>query len=187
MTTLTYGSIITILSTDNKYDNKFFFVERLDDTELCLIDEINNKLILPITNGVLKDTITSITLIYKPLGDFCKQNRLFEKQWVEIEFEDLNVVKGQITKITNNIEVKLKDQIIYLPVFRGHPKGILRITKISKPINYENTKKPDEEKEEELNEEIDELEENAILGYVEEEKETGYIEYIYSIDQEIPE
>jgi hypothetical protein len=184
MTTLTYGSIITILSTDNKYDNKFFFVERLDDTELCLIDEMNNKLILPITNGVLKDTITSITLIYKPLGDFCKQNRLFEKQWVEIEFEDLNVVKGQITKITNNIEVKLKDQIIYLPVFRGHPKGILRITKISKPINYENTKKPDEEKEEELNEEIDELEENAILGYVEEEKETGNIQYFYSIEQQ---
>jgi hypothetical protein len=108
MTTLTYGSIITILSTDNKYDNKFFFVERLDDTELCLVDELNNKLILPLTNGSLEESITNITIIYKPLGDYCKQNRLFEKQWIEIEFEDLNTVKGQITKITKNIEVKLK-------------------------------------------------------------------------------
>jgi hypothetical protein len=186
MTTLTYGSIITILSTDNKYDNKFFFVERLDDTELCLVDELNNKLILPLTNGSLEESITNITIVYKPLGDYCKQNRLFEKQWIEIEFEDLNTVKGQITKITKNIEVKLKEQIIYLSVFRGQPKGVLRITKISKPINYEITKPTNEgeEVEDKLAEEINELEENAILGYVEEEKETGNIQYFYSIEQQ---
>ena len=50
MTTLMYGSIIKLLSTESKYDDKFFFVERLDENELCLVDEDTNKLVLTITN-----------------------------------------------------------------------------------------------------------------------------------------
>jgi hypothetical protein len=182
MTTLMYGSIIKLLSTESKYDDTFFFVERLDDNELCLVDENTNKLVLTITNGNLDDdTIKSITIVYKPYEDFIKQNRLFEKQWIEIQFEDLTSVNGQITKTAPNIEVQLKENIIYIPYDKGLPKGILSIKKISKPINYQ-TKK--EEGEPTGVEELDQYEENEVIGYIEEEKENENVQYFYSIEQQ---
>ena len=181
MTTLLYGSIIKLLSTESKYDNKFFFVERLDETELCLVDEDMNKLVLTIKDGNLDDdTIKSITIVYKPYDDFVKQNRLFEKQWIEIQFEDLTV-NGQIIKTIPHIEVQLKDNIIYIPYDKGLPKGIISIKKISKPLNYQ-TKK--EETEPTEVEEVDQYDENEVIGYIEEEKENENVQYFYSIEQQ---
>jgi len=181
MTTLMYGSIIKILSTESIYDNKFFFVERLDNTELCLVDQESNKLVLPITNGNLDETIKSISVIYKPFDDFIKQNRLFEKQWIEIQFEEEDlIVKGQIVKTTPNIEVQLKDNIIYIPYKNGLPKGIISIKKISKPINYQTIPTKITEEEEEVNQ----YEENEVIGYIEEDAENENVQYFYSIEQQ---
>ena len=188
MTTLMYGSIIKLLSTESNYDDKLFFVERLTDTELCLVDEESNKLVLTITNGNLDDdTIKSITIIYKPFENFVKQNRLFEKQWIEIQFEDLTSVKGQITKTTENIEVQLKDNIIYIPYDKGLPKGIISIKKISKPINYDTKlakENEGDEKEGEEKEGVDQYEENEVIGYIEDEPENENVQYFYSIEQQ---
>ena len=182
MTTLLYGSIIKLLSTESKYDNKFFFVERLDETELCLVDEDMNKLVLTITDGNLDDdAIKSITIVYKPYDDFVKQNRLFEKQWIEIQFEDLTV-NGQIIKTVPHLEVQLKDTIIYIPYDKGLPKGIISIKKISKPINYQTRK--EESDEPKGVEEVDQYDENEVIGYIEEEKENENVQYFYSIEQQ---
>jgi len=184
MTNLNYGSIIKILSSENKYDNKIFFVERLDETELCLITEENNKIILDIENGALTDdSIESITVVYKPLLTFDKQNNLFNKQWIEIEFEDNSLYKGQIITITHYIEVKLKDTTIYLPIDKGLPKGVVRIKKIAKPLNYD-TPIPTETEVPEANEGFEELEENEIIGYIEEEQEGIVGQYYYTIEQQ---
>ena len=183
MTTLTYGSIIKIISINSNYDNKIFFVEHVDDNEIILVTEENKKEILPLTNGLLDDSINNITVIYKPTDNYVTQNNLFVKQWIEIEFDDSNIVKGQIINIKNYIEVKLKDTVIYLPITRGLPKEIVRITKISKPLNYETKKEEIEEVD--LNEEdIPEVAENEILGYIEQEEDTGYTQYFYSIEQQ---
>ena len=179
-----YGSIIKILSSESKYDNKIFFVERVDDTELCLITEENTKEILEIENGVLTDdNINSITIIYKPLLTYDKQHNLFIKQWVEIEFDDGTNFKGQIINITTHIEIKLKDTTIYVPIDRGLPKGILKIKRIAKPINYDipiNAEIEEEPKEDDFKE----LEENEIIGYIEQEEEGTTAQYYYSIEQQ---
>ena len=41
MTTLLYGSVIKLVSTEPIYNNKFFFVERLDDNELVYKNNIS--------------------------------------------------------------------------------------------------------------------------------------------------
>ena len=184
MTNLNYGSIIKILSSENKYDNKFFFVERLDETELCLISEQNTKEILEIQNGSLTDeSIESITIIYKPLLSFDKQNNLFNKQWIEIEFDDNSLHKGQIISISDYIEVKLKDTTIYLPIDKGLPKGVTKIKKIPKPLNYDITT-TEEAVAVDVEEGFEELEENEIIGYIEQEEEGVIGQYYYTIEQQ---
>ena len=95
MTTLLYGSVIKLVSTEEIYNNKFFFVERLDDNELVLNTQTDDKLILPVVNNSLDDSIKEIIVIYKPTTNFAQQNRLYVKHWVEIELDDITV-NGQI-------------------------------------------------------------------------------------------
>ena len=178
MTTLLYGSVIKLVSTEQIYDNKFFFVERLDDNELVLNTQTDDKLILPVVNNSLDETIKEVIVVYKPTTNFAQQNRLYVKHWVEIELDDITV-KGQIISIEKYIEVKLKDTTIYLPIDRGLPKGVKKITTITKPLNLEY--KPVEEK---VEEELEEVANNVILGFIEEDVDIGVPQYFYSIEQQ---
>lgn len=178
MTTLLYGSVIKLVSTEQIYDNKFFFVERLDDNELVLNTQTDDKIILPVVNNSLGETIKEVIVIYKPTTNFAQQNRLYVKHWVEIELDEVTV-KGQIISIDKYIEVKLKDTTIYLPIDRGLPKGVKKITTITKPLNLEY--KPIAEK---VEEEIEEVANNVILGFIEEEVDMGVPQYFYSIEQQ---
>jgi hypothetical protein len=178
MTTLLYGSVIKIVSTEPIYDNKFFFVERLDDNELVLNTQTDDKIILPVVNNSLDESIKEIIVIYKPTTNFAQQNRLYVKHWVEIELNDVTV-NGQIIAIDKYIEVRLKDTTIYLPIDRGLPKGVKRITTITKPLNLEYKTAP-----EKVEEELDPVENNVILGYIEEEVDVGVPQYFYSIEQQ---
>lgn len=178
MTTLLYGSVIKLVSTEEIYNNKFFFVERLDDNELVLNTQTDDKLILPVVNNSLDDSIKEIIVIYKPTTNFAQQNRLYVKHWVEIELDDITV-NGQIISINKYIEVKLKDTTIYLPIDRGFPKGVKKITSIKKPLNLEY--KTIQEK---VEEKVDEIENNVILGYIEEDVDIGVPQYFYSIEQQ---
>ena len=178
MTTLLYGSVIKLVSTEPIYDNKFFFVERLDDNELVLNTQTDDKIILPVVNNSLDESIKEIIVIYKPTTNFAQQNRLYVKHWVEIELNDVTV-NGQIIAIDKYIEVRLKDTTIYLPIDRGLPKGVKRITTITKPLNLEYKTVP-----EKVEEELDPVENNVILGYIEEEVDVGVPQYFYSIEQQ---
>jgi hypothetical protein len=178
MTTLLYGSVIKLVSTEPIYNNKFFFVERLDDNELVLNTQTDDKLILPVVNNSLGDTITEVIVIYKPTTNFAQQNRLYVKHWVEIELDDITI-KGQIVAITKYIEVKLKDTTIYLPIDRGLPKGVKKITTITKPLNLEYKTIP-----EKVEEELDPVDNNVILGFIEEDVDIGVPQYFYSIEQQ---
>jgi hypothetical protein len=178
MTTLLYGSVIKLVSTEQIYDNKFFFVERLDDNELVLNTQTDDKIILPVVNNSLGETIKEIIVIYKPTTNFAQQNRLYVKHWVEIELDDITV-KGQIISIDKYIEVKLKDTTIYLPIDRGLPKGVKKFTTITKPLNLEYKTIP-----EKVEEQADEIENNVILGFIEEDVDVGVPQYFYSIEQQ---
>lgn len=177
MTTLLYGSIIQIRSTETVYDEKLFFVISLDDDELVLKSNDGNIIILPIEDGSLDSSITEIIILYKPTQGYCAQNKLYPLQWVEIEFED-QTVKGQIIRADTIIEVKLKDESIYIPVLRGLSQNI-KITRISKPLIIE---KPEAE----IDAEIETIspEEGGILGYIEDEDEQEMVQYFYSIEQQ---
>lgn len=188
MTTLLYGSVIKIISTDSVYDNKLFFVERLDDNELVLISDNKNTLILPIENQSLGESIKEIILLYKPPGNFSQQNRLFPKQWVEIEMDDITI-KGQIIVTDPYIEVRLEDTTIYIPTSRGLPAGIKRITKIVKPLSLAYKKPNENENEEKENENketpsFEQVDENEILGYINEDVEQSGTQYFYSLEQQ---
>ena len=120
MTTLLYGSIIQIRSTESIYENKLFYVERLEEDELVLKSNDGNVLILPIEDGSLGESIIEIIVLYKPLHNYSIQNKLFKSQWVEVTFED-QTVKGQIVNADDVIEILLQDKTIYIPVDRGLP------------------------------------------------------------------
>jgi len=173
MTTLRYGSIIQIRSTESIYENKLFYVERLEEDELVLKSNDGNVLVLPIEDGSLGVSITEIVVLYKPIHDYSVQNKLFKSQWVEIDFED-QTVRGQIVKADTVIEIMLlSGDKVYIPVDRGLPNGI-KIKKISRPHKEEVKEESDEE---------DSPNMDAPLGYIEEEDDI-MVQYFYSIEQQ---
>ena len=173
MTTLLYGSIIQIRSTESIYENKLFYVQRLEDDELVLKSNDGNVLILPIEDGSLGESIIEIVVLYKPLHNYSVQNKLFKSQWVEVSFED-QTVKGQIVKADTIIEIMLLDgSKVYIPVERGLPKDI-EIKKISRPTQ-ERKVEPEVEVDESPN--FDEP-----IGFIEDEDLE--VQYFYSIEQQ---
>ena len=174
MTTLLYGSIIQIRSTESIYENKLFYVERLEDDELVLKSNDGNVLILPIEDGSLGASITEIRVLYKPIHNYSVQNKLFKSQWVEIDFED-QTVRGQIVRADTVIEIQLlSDEKVYIPVDRGLPKGI-SIKKISRPHKEEAKEESEEELEDSPNM-------NEPIGFIEEDD--AMVQYFYSIEQQ---
>ena len=174
MTTLLYGSIIQIRSTESIYENKLFYVIRLEDDEMVLKSNDGNTLILPIEDGSLGASITEIVVLYKPIHNFSVQNKLFKSQWVEVSFED-QTVRGQIVKADTVIEILLLNgEKVYIPVDRGLPKEV-QIKKIPKPHTEE---VPNEDETE-----VTESPENgAEIGFIEEEESA--VQYFYSIEQQ---
>ena len=173
MTTLLYGSIIQIRSTESIYENKLFYVQRLEDDELVLKSNDGNVLILPIEDGSLGESIIEIVVLYKPLHNYSVQNKLYKSQWVEVSFED-QTVKGQIVKADTIIEIMLLDgNKVYIPVDRGLPKDI-EIKKISRPAQE---RKVEAEVDVEESPNFDEP-----IGFIEEEDTA--VQYFYSIEQQ---
>jgi len=174
MTTLLYGSIIQIRSTESIYENKLFYVIRLEEDEMVLKSNDGNTLILPIEDGSLGASITEIVVLYKPIHNFSVQNKLFKSQWVEVSFED-QTVRGQIVKADTVIEILLLNgEKVYIPVDRGLPKEV-QIKKIPKP----HTEEVPNEDEPELTESP---ENGAEIGFIEEEDSA--VQYFYSIEQQ---
>ena len=201
---LLYGSVIKFRSTEPKYNSKFFFVERLDDDELVVKDNKGNKISIQIEDEQLPDSITEIIILYKPTLTFAELHRLYPSVWVEVEIDDITV-QGQIVKVDRYLEIKLRDRHIYIPIDRGFPKNIISITPIPTPglkqrlgqevlvgegdlLENEDeegkrkTKGEGKTKGEE--EETKEYEENVILGFIEEEIDTGGTRYFYSTEQQ---
>jgi hypothetical protein len=172
---LEYGNVIKIVTSDSNsvYEGKYFFVERLQDDKLVILSD-KETISLGITEQDLDDkTIEKIIIVYKPKPGqgFIFQNKLFNGQMIEIEF-DGNSIYGKIINIDKEtIEVETKtengNELLYIPLHRGLPKEIISIKTIHK--------KP--EKVEEF--EID----DGLLNVIEEELEEEE-EFYYSIEQQ---
>ena len=201
MTNLLYGSVIKFRSTEPIYNSKLFFIERLDDDELVLKDNKGNTISIPIEDEKLPDSIKEIIVLYKPTLTFAEIHRLYPSVWVEVEMDDITV-QGEIVKVDRYIEIKLRDRHIYIPIDRGFPKNIINITAIPKPgikqklvevellENEEGMSKGKVEGEDkgkgegESKVEGEDYEENVILGFIEEEIDTGGTRYFYSTEQQ---
>uniref|UniRef100_A0A6C0EU03 Uncharacterized protein n=1 Tax=viral metagenome TaxID=1070528 RepID=A0A6C0EU03_9ZZZZ len=183
MESIEYGNVIKIISSDSTYDDKYFFVDRLYDDKLVLITD-KETVTLGITDQSLDDkSIIEIIIVYKPsTKGYINQNKLMKDQWIDIqlqepdainELDELDKISGKILDINDyTIEVKVKEEILYIPLDRGLPKEIKNIKKIFPK---------DKEKEKEKNKlEI----EDGILDVVEEEIELEETQYFYSIEQQ---
>ena len=133
---LEYGNVIKISDSNSVYEGKYFFVERLQDDKLVLLSD-KETISLGITDQEFDDkTIEKIIIVYRPKkGEgFIFQNKLFNGQMIEIEFDGL-LVNGKIINIDKEtIEVETKDthDILYIPLDRGLPKEIISIKTIHK-------------------------------------------------------
>jgi hypothetical protein len=172
---LEYGNVIKIITSDSNsiYEGKYFFVERLQDDKLVLLSD-KETISLGITDQELDDkTIEKIIIVYKPKEGqgFVFQNKLFNGQMIEIEFDGINVF-GKIVKIDKEtIEVETKDSdILYIPLHRGLPKEIISIKTVHKK-----TEKVDKTDEFEID--------DGLLDVIEEDIEEEE-EFYYSIEQQ---
>jgi hypothetical protein len=173
MSTLEYGNIIKIISTNSTYDDKYFFVERLYDDKIVLVSD--TEVTLGITDQELDDSsIIEIKIVYKPTYGFIAQHKFFVDQWIEIDYKkdgdsesESEKVIGQIIFIEKDIlHVKVGEDFFYIPLHRGLPKEIVGIKQIQ---HKEKIKVEDQE--------------DGLLDVLEEEVDIEE-QFFYSIEQQ---
>ena len=137
MSTLEYGNVIKIISTNPLYEGKYFFVDRLYDDQLVILSD-KETITLGITDQELDDkTIEQIIIVYKPKKGqgFIFQHKLFVGQVIEIEVEgEALPITGKIMQILNEniIQVQTSTKTLYIPLDRGLPKKIISIKTVHK-------------------------------------------------------
>jgi hypothetical protein len=198
---LEYGYIIQLnSSTKTDYEDKYFFVEKITETELSLLTQDGEKLSL---SGSLKENdIDSISVVLIPENEnkgFIRHNKLRPNKWVEVIFEENDIIEkfqGKILSIDNDIiEIEGEQKTIYIPVENGLPKLVSSIQQIPqprhtmfKPSPYEKEPPPTTREKPKLPDEIKEILDNAVegevIGYVDEDLDSNQIELFYTIEQQ---
>jgi len=192
MSTLEYGNVIKIVSTNPLYEGKFFFVDKLYDDKIVIISD-KEIITLDITDQTLDDkTIEKIIVVYKPKPEhgFIFQHKLFVEQMIEIEFDDV-IVTGKITNILNDKIIQVETTIVststgtsddiqtlYIPLDRGLPKQIISIKLMHKDKSKLQNVDVEDVEDVEDNDEMD-----GLLNVVEEEIEEQE-QFYYSIEQQ---
>jgi hypothetical protein len=139
---LQLGDIIKVTSTNESSNNKIYYVKYIGPPIIKVIE--NNSLDESewnFTNGIVENgDITKIIILKREeTPGFAKQNNLLEYAWINIIFEDLSKVTGQITRLEEDmIEIKVypDDEIIYINFdYKGIPLdvGIVEIKLTNAP------------------------------------------------------
>ena len=159
---LDLGQIIKIIAPINDaLHEKIFFIDYLDDKNITLINQKENKIIeLNVSGNIITDeSIESIEILYNPEEKgYARQNNLIVGASISIEFGGNSVlptiINGEITNLENDmieLEVFPSKQKIYIDFkYQGIPKelNIISIRPFEKPLSEEELKEEkDEEKE----------------------------------------
>ena len=139
------GMIIKITSpSDNRFNNKYFLIEYLDEQIMKIIDENYNKYELSIENNQLAEkSISYITPIKTPVfPGYAKQNNMEPGTWWTIEYNPENgnpsLYNGEIINLEEDqIEFKIEntDDILYIDFqYKGIP--------LDMPIKFYKAKNP---------------------------------------------
>jgi hypothetical protein len=128
---LQLGDIIKVTSTNESSNNKIYYIKYIGAPIIKVIE--NNSLDESewnFTNGIVENGDISQIIILKreETPSYAKQNNLLEYAWINIIFEDLSTVTGQITKLEEDmIEIKVypDNEIIYINFdYKGIPLDI---------------------------------------------------------------
>ncbi len=167
---LQLGDIIEIEApSDDKLDNKTFFIEYIDLNEINIIaDRIKETIKLNDDGSLRNESIVEINIISRAASPgYAQQNNLTPGTWIDIFFSgDVPIViTGKITNLDKDqIEITLLDnQVIYIDFgYKGIPKN-LPIEEINIREEPEILKSEEEKKEESVVEE-----QQQVLGTSEE-------------------
>lgn len=159
---LDLGQIIKIIAPINDaLHEKIFFIDYLDDKNITLINQKENKIIeLNVSGNIITDeSIQSIEILYNPEEKgYARQNNLIVGVSISIEFGGDGVlptiINGEITNLENDmieLEVFPSKQKIYIDFkYQGIPKNlnIVSIRPFEKPLNEEELRQEEIKKEE---------------------------------------
>ncbi len=147
------GMIIKIIApNDNRFDNKFFLIDYLDDNVMKIIDDKYNTYDLVIENGEFAEkSISYILPVETPLyPGYAKQNGLVPGSWWTIEYNPENanpqLYNGEITNLEEDqIEFKIdkSEDVLYIDFqYKGIPLDMpIKFYKAVNPEPERNVKK----------------------------------------------
>ena len=185
---LELGSIIQIESPRNSnLHNNIYYIDYIDNDKIKIVGTKNTET-LTLSNGSLNDeSIENVIILSKPeKKGYARIEELLPSSWIEIHIGGNipTILLGEITDlIEDSIEIKLypSNEVIYIDFgYQGIPEdlNIVKIIKREKPETKE-------EKEELLEETIEELKEQEPEEPDEQEEMT--IDELENIDEFLPE
>ena len=130
---LQLGDIIEIEApTDDRLDNKTFYIEYIDSKEIGIIADGIREIIKLNDDGSLQnESISAISIINRATNPgYAQQNELIPGNWIDVFFSgDVpGVITGKITNLEEDqIEIRLidNDEVIYIDFgYKGIPKDI---------------------------------------------------------------
>ena len=129
---LQLGDIIEIEApSDDKLDNKTFFIEYIDLNEINIIaDGIKETIKLNDDGSLRNESIEAINIISRADNPgYAQQNNLTPGKWIDVRFSgDVPVIiTGKITNLDKDqVEITLLDnQVIYIDfAYKGIPKNL---------------------------------------------------------------
>ena len=149
-----YGYIIEVQFRSK--EDTLFFVDKITEEGLSLLTQDGEKVWLPLDDP---DVLEVVVVYIPPKPDYASIQNLYVGNWVKVIFEE-ETVYGKILRTGPILEIEA-EEIYYIPVRDGLPKGILRIEGAAAPMvkreRVEITEELSEEEEEEEEEEYGQL------------------------------
>lgn len=139
---LQLGDIIKVTSTNESSNNKIYYIKYIGSPIIKVIENISlDEFTWDFNNGIIENgEITKIVILKREeTPSYARQNNFVEYAWIDIVFEDLSTVTGQISNLEEDmieITVYPTNEIIYINFeYKGLPLnfGILEIKLTNAP------------------------------------------------------
>ena len=108
---LQLGDVIKVISSNEQYSGKMYYIDYIGSPKIVVIESVSlDKVVWSFVDGIIDDgSVTQINILEREKSpSYAKQNNLLPYAWIDIYFEDLSIITGQIMSLEEDmIEIRV--------------------------------------------------------------------------------